>query len=60
VPPWGRMKKLVIGLVLAWIVLSVVGALIEGLLWLSVVALVLLAATAVYGWVTSRGSTTPR
>jgi hypothetical protein len=54
------MKKLLIVLVLAWIVLSVVGALIEGLLWLSVVALVLLAATTVYGWVTSRGSTTRR
>ncbi|WP_258724577.1 hypothetical protein [Cellulomonas sp. NS3] len=50
------MKKLLLVLVVAWIVLSVVGAVIEGLLWLSVVALVLLAATTVYGWLTSRGS----
>ncbi|KGM03144.1 hypothetical protein [Cellulomonas cellasea] len=54
------MKKLLLVLVVAWIVLSVVGAVIEGLLWLSVVALVLLAATTVYGWVTSRGSTDRR
>ncbi|MBB2925501.1 hypothetical protein [Cellulomonas cellasea] len=54
------MKKLLLVLVVAWIVLSVVGAVIEGLLWLSVVALILLAATTVYGWVTSRGAAARR
>lgn len=30
--------------------LGVLGAVIEGLLWLTLIALVLIAASAVYGW----------
>lgn len=44
------MKTLIIVLLVAWLVLSLVGALIEGLLWLLVIGLVLLVATAAYGW----------
>lgn len=48
------MKKLIVVLLVAWLVLSLLGALIEGLLWLLVVGLVLFAVTAVYGWFTGR------
>lgn len=48
------MKRLIVVLLVAWLVLSLLGALIEGLLWLLVVGLVLFAATAVYGWFTGR------
>ncbi|WP_411374151.1 hypothetical protein ACLH0K_13940 [Arthrobacter sp. MPF02] len=41
---------LLITLLIIWIVLSILGFIIEGLLWLAVIALVLFAATAVWGW----------
>ncbi|WP_166435960.1 hypothetical protein [Cellulomonas shaoxiangyii] len=41
----------VVVLALIWLALTILGALVEGLLWLAVVGLVLLAATVVYGWV---------
>ncbi len=44
------MKTLIIVLLVAWLLLSLVGALIEGLLWLLGIGLVLLAATAVWAW----------
>ncbi|WP_168800413.1 MULTISPECIES: hypothetical protein [Cellulomonas] len=47
----------VVVLALIWLALSILGALVEGLLWLTVVGLVLLAATVVYGWVKSRSGT---
>lgn len=50
------MKRLVVVLLVAWLVLSLLGALVEGLLWLLVVGLVLFAATAAYGWLTGRRS----
>ncbi len=46
------MKSLLIFLLVAWLVISLLGALIEGLLWLLFVGLVLLVATAVWGWLT--------
>lgn len=49
----GRMKRLmtvVILLAVLWLVVSVLGALIEGLLWLTALGLVALAATVAYGW----------
>lgn len=46
----GDMKTLIIALLVAWLLLSLLGALVEGLLWLLVIGLVLLAATAAYGW----------
>lgn len=44
------MKTLVIALVVAWLLLSLLGALIEGLLWLTGIGLLLLVVTAVWGW----------
>lgn len=38
-------------LLVLWVVLAVIGFVIKGLFWLSVVAIVLLVATAAYGWV---------
>jgi hypothetical protein len=37
-------------LVLVWLVVTVVGAVVEGLFWLAVVGLLLFAATAAAGW----------
>jgi uncharacterized membrane protein len=40
-----------LGLLLAiWLVVSILGAVIEGLFWLAVLGVVLFAATAVIGW----------
>lgn len=44
------MKALIIALLVIWLFLSVLGALIEGLLWLTAIAVVLIIATAAYGW----------
>lgn len=49
----------VVVLALVWLALSILGALVEGLLWLTVVGLVLLAATVVYGWVKGRTRSRP-
>lgn len=38
-------------LLVIWVVLAVVGFVVKGLFWLAVVALVLLVATAAYGWI---------
>lgn len=42
---------LIITLLIIWLVLSILGFVIEGLLWLALIGLVLFAATAVWGWV---------
>lgn len=45
----------IIGIVLvAWIVVSIVGFLIEGLLWLAIIGIVLFLGTAAYGAITQR------
>lgn len=41
---------IIITLLIIWLVLSVLGFVLEGLLWLAVIGLVLFAATAVWGW----------
>ncbi|MBD1593386.1 hypothetical protein HC744_15220 [Arthrobacter sp. S1_S22] len=41
---------LIITLLIVWLVLSILGFVIEGLLWLALIGLVLFAATAVWGW----------
>lgn len=41
---------LIITLLAAWLVLSILGFVIKGLLWLAVVGLVLFVATAAWGW----------
>jgi LPXTG-motif cell wall-anchored protein len=37
-------------LLVVWLVVSVVGAVIEGLFWLTVIGLLFFAGTAVLGW----------
>lgn len=44
------MKTLIIVLLVAWLLLSLVGALIEGLLWLLGIGLLLLVITGLWGW----------
>ena len=44
------MLRLIGLLLVVWLVVSVVGAVIEGLFWLAVVGLLLFAGTAVLGW----------
>ncbi|UFU07319.1 LPXTG cell wall anchor domain-containing protein [Ruania halotolerans] len=44
------MLKFVAFLLIAWLVVSVLGLLIEGLLWLTFIGLVLFLATAGYLW----------
>ncbi|ADX74218.1 LPXTG cell wall anchor domain-containing protein [Pseudarthrobacter phenanthrenivorans] len=41
---------LIITLLIIWLVLSILGFVIEGLLWLALIGLLLFAATAVWGW----------
>jgi LPXTG-motif cell wall-anchored protein len=43
-------------LLVIWVVVSIVGAVIEGLLWLTVVGIVLFLATAAWGWSRRRTS----
>jgi hypothetical protein len=42
---------LIITLLIVWLVLSILGFVIKGLLWLAVIGLVLFVATAAWGWV---------
>lgn len=48
------MIGLLVLLLVVWVVLSVIGAVIEGLFWLTVVGVVLFLATAAYGWTKRR------
>ena len=52
------MWRLIGILLVVWLVVSVVGAVIEGLFWLAVVGLLLFAGTAVLGWNRRRGEIT--
>lgn len=54
------MKTLIIVLLVAWLLLSVIGAVIEGLLWLLGVGVLLLVITGVWGWFKLRGRATDR
>ncbi|CAA9428042.1 MAG: hypothetical protein AVDCRST_MAG66-3085 [uncultured Pseudonocardia sp.] len=49
------MLKLIAALLVVWLVLTVLGAVVEGLFWLTVVGVVLFLATAGYGYL-KRGS----
>ncbi|WP_156642202.1 LPXTG cell wall anchor domain-containing protein [Arthrobacter sp. B6] len=42
---------LIITLLIIWLVLSIIGFVLEGLLWLAIIGLVLFVGTAVWGWV---------
>ncbi len=51
------MKTLIVLLLVAWLVVSLLGVLIEGLFWLLVIGVVLFLATAAWGWFKLRGAT---
>ena len=51
------MKALIIFLLVVWLVVSLIGALVEGLLWLLGIGVVLLLVTAAYGWFRLRRQT---
>lgn len=44
------MGALLLFLLAAWIVLSVLGLVIKGLFWLFVIGIILVIATAAFGW----------
>ncbi|HXV91661.1 MAG TPA: hypothetical protein VD813_00075 [Pseudonocardia sp.] len=48
------MIRVLVLLLLVWVALSVLGAVVEGLFWLTVVGVVLFLATAAYGAVKQR------
>jgi hypothetical protein len=54
---WGNsagMVGLIVGLLVIWLILAVLGLVIKGLFWLFVIAAVLFVATAIIGWVRRR------
>ena len=44
------MGRIVLLLLAAWIVLSIIGLVIKGLLWLFVIGIILVVVTAGMGW----------
>lgn len=41
---------IIITLLIIWLVLSILGFVLEGLIWLAVIGLILFVATVVWGW----------
>lgn len=50
------MTTVIVILLVVWLVLAILGAVLEGLFWLTVVGVVLLVGTAIYGWVKRKAS----
>jgi hypothetical protein len=48
------MVGLIVGLLVIWLILAVLGLVIKGLFWLFVIAAVLFVITAIVGWVRRR------
>jgi LPXTG-motif cell wall-anchored protein len=44
------MLTVIIVLLILWAILAFIGFVVEGLLWLAFLGLILLAATALWGW----------
>ncbi|MCU1413731.1 MAG: hypothetical protein JWN80_1071 [Microbacteriaceae bacterium] len=44
------MMSFVIFLLVLWVVLSIIGFTVKGLLWLAIIAIVLFLVTGVFGW----------
>ncbi|WP_432394388.1 LPXTG cell wall anchor domain-containing protein [Pseudarthrobacter sp. L19] len=42
---------LIVALLVIWLILSILGFVVKGPLWLAIIGLVLLVATAVWGWI---------
>lgn len=53
------MTAIIVTLLVIWLVLAILGAVLEGLFWLTVVAIVLLIGTGIYGWVKNKATGTP-
>lgn len=51
------MKTIVLVLLGVWLLVAVLGAVVEGLLWLLFIGLVLFAATALWGFLKMRSGT---
>ncbi|MBF0671523.1 MULTISPECIES: hypothetical protein [unclassified Salinibacterium] len=51
------MLKIILILLAIWIVLSIIGFVVEGLFWLAIIGLVLFAITAIFGGIRGRGRT---
>ncbi|WP_285731724.1 hypothetical protein [Nocardiopsis sp. ATB16-24] len=51
------MVYLILVLLAIWLVLSILGLIIEGLFWLALIGAVLFVATAVWGWIQNRQRT---
>lgn len=45
---------IIVALLVIWLILSILGFVVKGLLWLAIIGLVLFVATAVWGWVKRR------
>jgi hypothetical protein len=45
---------LIVGLLVVWLVLAVLGLAIKGIFWLFIVGLILFIATGVFGWIRRR------
>lgn len=52
----GIAVGLIIGLLVIWLVLALLGFVIKGLVWLAIIGIVLFVATAAVGWFRNRGS----
>ena len=46
----------IIVLLVLWVVISIVGFVVEGLFWLAIIGVVLIAATAIFGWIKRKAS----
>jgi hypothetical protein len=50
------MTTVILILLVVWLVLAILGAVLEGLFWLTIVAMVLLIGTGIYGWIKRKAS----
>ncbi len=50
------MLKVIGVLLIVWLVLAIIGAVIKGLFWLTVIAVVLFVGTAAFGYLKQRSS----
>jgi len=51
---------IIIGLLVIWLILSIVGFVVKGLIWLAIIGLVLFVATGVWGWLKRRTNALPK
>lgn len=52
-----QMVKIIVILLVIWVIFSIVGFVIEGLLWLAAIGIVLFFATLVWGWLKRKAGT---